>query len=62
MKTDMCDYCYKLLEKSELIDITIDGLNINTYCHECWDSHIRNVVIELTKRYEESCKKYACQR
>ncbi|MBA2870233.1 cell division protein ZapA (FtsZ GTPase activity inhibitor) [Anoxybacillus calidus] len=56
---DMCDYCCNLFEKSELIDITIDGRDINTYCRECWDSHIRDVVIKLTDQYEEARKKYA---
>ncbi|WP_027407732.1 hypothetical protein [Anoxybacteroides tepidamans] len=60
--TRMCDYCCNLFEKSELIDICIDGHNIHTYCRECWDSRIRDVIIKLTNRYEEARKKYACPR
>ncbi|MBA2873163.1 hypothetical protein HNQ85_003501 [Anoxybacillus calidus] len=59
MKTDLCDYCCERFERSELIDICIDGRNFNTYCHDCWDSRIRNVVMKLMKQYEEASKKYA---
>jgi hypothetical protein len=58
-QTDLCDYCCNRFEKSKLIDICIDGRNINTYCHDCWDSRIRNVVMKLMKQYEEARKKYA---
>jgi hypothetical protein len=61
-KTDLCDYCCERFEKSELIDITIEREFINTYCRECWDSHIRDVVMKLMRQYEEARKKYACQR
>jgi len=56
---NVCDYCLASLNKSNTIEIKIERHFINRYCRDCWDSRIRDVIIELQKRYEEANKKYA---